>query len=81
LPGKAPQKGGFIMATVITVMRRDILISRLAALADDWREAANGQSLAELKASVGLMLVDFASILELGPQEAEGLLKTKTKIQ
>ena len=69
------------MARIITVIRKDAAVAELAKMAQDWQAAANGQPLTHIKASVALMLADFAGILEMGPDEIESLLKMKTEIQ
>ncbi len=64
-------------ATIIPLYRRDVLVERLAAMATDWRQAAGMIPLVQIKASVGLMLADFAGLLDLIPEETEQLLGSK----
>ena len=61
-------------ATIIPLYRKDVLVERLAAMAADWRQAAGTSPLIQVKASVGLMLADFAGLLDLTAEEIEHIL-------
>ena len=65
------------MATIVPLYRKEILVERLTEMAADWRQAAGGCPLADLKASVSLMLADFADLLELTPEVTEQILGEK----
>jgi hypothetical protein len=45
------------------------LISLLSTLRQEWQEAAQGQSLLDMEANVGLMLADLVNSLGLSVQE------------
>lgn len=49
----------------VKVLRQDVLAVRLAGMRREWEQAANGMPLEEVQASVGLMLEDFAAMMEL----------------
>jgi hypothetical protein len=67
------------MATLITVIRKDAAIAGLIEMAQDWRKAANGQPLTEIKGNVGLLMLDFAGLLGISATEAENILDIKTE--
>lgn len=45
------------------------LISLLSTLRQEWQDAAQGQSLLDMEANVGLMLADLVNSLDLSVQE------------
>jgi hypothetical protein len=64
-------------STIIHFYKKEALVGGLAAMVADWRQAAGSRPLTEVKASVGLMLADFAGLLDLTPEETEQLLGLK----
>ncbi len=64
-------------ATIIPLCRKEILIERLTAMTAEWRQAAGAIPLVQVKASVGLMLADFAGLLDLTSEETEQILGEK----
>lgn len=50
------------------------LVPTLAKLRYEWQLAANGESLLDMDANVGLMLADIVNSLELSPQEQAQVL-------
>lgn len=52
-------------AKVVKMLRQDALAGKLAQMRRDWEQAANGKPLEEVRASVGLMLDDFARLIGL----------------
>ena len=52
-----------------TLSVRDRLLEDLATLRADWEDAAGCESLLDISASVGLMLLDIATNLEMTPAE------------
>ncbi len=65
-------------ATIIPMYRKEILVERLTAMVAEWRQAAGSTSLNQVKASVGMMLADFASLLDMTPEETEQIVGEKT---
>lgn len=63
-------------ARIKQVIDRDLLLSALAGIRAEWQQAAEaeGKPLAEMTGSVGLLLADFAGLLEVTPEEAERVL-------
>jgi hypothetical protein len=53
---------------------RESVIENLATLRQEWEAAAEGDSLLDISASVGLMLLDVAARLGLTPAERAFLL-------
>ncbi len=62
---------------VVTMIIRETVIAELAALVADWRQVSDGKPLTEIKASVGLLLGDFADILGMTTEESERLINQK----
>lgn len=54
---------------VATIPARNGWLENLASLRQEWEEAASGDSLLDVTASVGLMLLDIATKLGLTPDE------------
>jgi hypothetical protein len=50
------------------------LVPTLAKLRYEWQQAANGESLLDMDANVGLMLADIVNSLGLTPQEQARVL-------
>ena len=59
----------FPTAPFVTSHVRDSLLEKLAVLRKEWEAAAEGDSLVDVSASVGLMLLDIATQLGLTPEE------------
>ena len=53
------------------------VIQALAEFRREWQKAAQGKSLVEVEAPVGLLLSDIADRLELNPQERYAMLGGK----
>lgn len=53
------------------------VVQSLADFRRDWQKAAEGKSLIEVQAPVGLILADIADRLELNPQERYAILGGK----
>ena len=53
----------------VTSHARDSLLEKLAVLRKEWEAAAEGDSLVDVSASVGLMLRDIATHFGLTPEE------------
>jgi len=54
---------------VINIHDRMLVLENLSVLRQEWEVAADGDSLINISASVGLMLFDFAAKLGLTPEE------------
>ena len=61
----------------VSIPLRMKVIESLAKFRQEWQALAEGQSLLEVQASVGLMLVDIADKLELNEQEKSVALGRK----
>lgn len=64
------------LSRVIPVIRQDVIAERLTEMRKEWQQAA-GDNLDAIKASVGLLLADFAAICELDPETVKTVLGTK----
>lgn len=53
------------------------IVQSLAKFRSEWQEIAEGKSLIEFEASVGLLLADIADRLGLSPEERDVLLGSK----
>jgi hypothetical protein len=53
------------------------VVQSLADFRREWQKAAEGKSLVEVQALVGLLLADIADRLELNPQERHAMLGGK----
>ena len=53
------------------------VVQSLADFRREWQKIAQGQSLIEVEAPVGLLLADIADRLELNPQERHAMLGGK----
>ncbi len=56
-------------APVITIPERVVVLENLSVLRLEWEAAADGGSLINVSASVGLLLFDFTTKLGLTPEE------------
>lgn len=61
------------LSRVIPVIRQEVIAERLTELRKEWQRAA-GDDLDAVKASVGLLLADFAAICELDPETVKAVL-------
>jgi|GEM_PF-6563482 len=53
------------------------VVQSLADFRREWQKVAEGKSLVEIQAAVGLILADIADRLELNPQERHAMLGGK----
>ena len=61
----------------VPLIMRSHVLQGLIEIREGWEEAAEGDSLVDIRGSVGLLFVDFVGAIGLTKQEKEQVLGTK----